>query len=65
MALTGQPWPVAVVTSAQLGVPVAAVTLGTAAALNAGEAGAVLLRRPRHRGRHGRGHRAGAGARGG
>lgn len=44
MALTGQPWPVAVVTSAQLGVPVAAVTLGTAAAtLNAGEAGAILL----------------------
>lgn len=44
MALTGQPWPVAVVTSAQLGVPVAAVTLGTAAGtLGSGEAGAILL----------------------
>lgn len=44
MALTGQPWPVAVVTSAQLGVPVAAVTLGTAAGtLGPGEAGAILL----------------------
>ncbi|MCB0905687.1 MAG: cation:proton antiporter [Nocardioidaceae bacterium] len=44
MALTGQPWPVAVVTSAQLGVPVAAVTLGAASGtLGSGEAGAILL----------------------
>lgn len=44
MALTGQPWPVAVVTSAHLGVPVAAVTLGTAAGtLGSGDAGAILL----------------------
>ena len=43
-ALTGQPWPVAVVTSAQLGVPVAAATLGTTlGVLRPGENTALLL----------------------
>jgi Kef-type K+ transport system membrane component KefB len=42
--LTGQPWPVAVVTSAQLGVPVAAATLGTTLdVLRPGENTALLL----------------------
>jgi hypothetical protein len=44
MALTGQPWPVALVTSAQLGVPVAAATLGsTLGVLAPGENTAILL----------------------
>ena len=44
MALTGQPWPVAVITAAQLGVPVAAATLGTTlGVLRAGENTALLL----------------------
>lgn len=44
MALTGQPWPVALVTSAQLGVPVAAATLGsTLHVLAPGENTAILL----------------------
>ncbi|GAB95055.1 Kef-type K+ transport system membrane component KefB [Kineosphaera limosa] len=43
-ALTGQPWPVAVATSAQLGVPVAAATLGTnLGVLAPGESAALLL----------------------
>lgn len=43
-ALFGQPWPVAAVTSAQLGVPVAAAALGTSLnILNPGEATAMLL----------------------
>ncbi len=44
MALTGQPWPAAVATSAQLGVPVAAVTVGTGLGVLApGEDAAILL----------------------
>jgi Kef-type K+ transport system membrane component KefB len=44
MSLSGQPWPVAVVTSAQLGVPVAAATLGTTlGVLRPGENTALLL----------------------
>ncbi len=44
MALTGQPWEVAVLTSAQLGVPVAAATLGTTlGVLRPGEDTALLL----------------------
>lgn len=44
MALTGQPWPVALVTSAELGVPVAAATLGsTLGVLAPGENTAILL----------------------
>lgn len=44
MALTRQPWPVAVTTSAQLGVPVAAATLGrTQGVLAPGEDAALLL----------------------
>lgn len=43
-ALSGQPWPVAVSTSAQLGVPVAAATLGTSLhLLGPGEPTALLL----------------------
>jgi Kef-type K+ transport system membrane component KefB len=43
-ALAGQPWPVAVVTAGQLGVPVAAATLGTTlGVLLPGEATAMLL----------------------
>lgn len=43
-ALTGQPWPLAVLAGAQLGVPVAAVTVAAGAGrLRAGEAAAVLL----------------------
>ena len=43
-ALVGQPWPVAVATSAQLGVPVAAATLGTGLGVLApGESAALLL----------------------
>ncbi|HYO86213.1 MAG TPA: cation:proton antiporter [Dermatophilaceae bacterium] len=41
---TGQPWSVAVMTCAQLGVPIAAVTVASAAGrLRAGEAAALLL----------------------
>lgn len=44
LALSRQPWPAAVSTSAQLGVPVAAVTMGTdAGVLSGGEPGALLL----------------------
>ncbi|WP_051208112.1 cation:proton antiporter [Propionicicella superfundia] len=44
MALTRQPWPVAVVTAAQLGVPVGAVTIGTPLGVFApGERAALLL----------------------
>ena len=44
MVLTGQPWPLAVATSAQLGVPVAAATLGTPQGLlRPGEDAAMLL----------------------
>lgn len=44
MVLTGQPWPVALVTSAQLGVPVAAATLGsTLHVLAPGENTAIVL----------------------
>ena len=44
MALTRQPWPVAVTTSAQLGIPVAAATLGrTQGVLAPGEDAALLL----------------------
>jgi Kef-type K+ transport system membrane component KefB len=44
MVLTGQPWPLAVATSAQLGVPVAAATLGTSQGLlRPGEDAAMLL----------------------
>ncbi|GAB3443752.1 cation:proton antiporter [Phycicoccus ginsengisoli] len=44
MVLTGQPWPLAVATSAQLGVPVAAATLGTSQGLlRPGEDAAILL----------------------
>ncbi|HET8988538.1 MAG TPA: cation:proton antiporter, partial [Humibacillus sp.] len=44
MALTGQPWPTALITAAQLGVPVAAATLGTTLGLlGPGEAPALLL----------------------
>ncbi|MEO7069803.1 MAG: cation:proton antiporter [Nostocoides sp.] len=44
LAVTGQPWPVAVLTSAQLGVPVAAATLGTTlGVLRPGENTALLL----------------------
>ncbi|WP_281358898.1 cation:proton antiporter [Flexivirga aerilata] len=44
MALTRQPWPVAVITSAQLGVPVAAATLGaTLGVLRPGENTDMLL----------------------
>ena len=44
MVLTGQPWPAALVTAAQLGVPVAAATLGTTLRLlGPGEAPALLL----------------------
>lgn len=44
MALSRQPWPVAVTTSAQLGVPVAAVTLGRAQGVLApGEDAALLV----------------------
>ena len=44
MTLTRQPWPVALVTSAQLGVPVAAATLGsTLRVLAPGENAAILL----------------------
>lgn len=44
MALSGQPWPIALVTSAQLGVPVAAATLGsTLGVLAPGENTAILL----------------------
>lgn len=44
MTLTGQPWPAALVTAAQLGVPVAAATLGsTLGLLGPGEAPALLL----------------------
>lgn len=43
-ALTGQPWPVAVATGAQLGVPVAAATLGAGSGLlGPGEPAALLL----------------------
>lgn len=43
-ALAGQPWPVAVATSAQLGVPVAAAALGTSLGVLApGESAALLL----------------------
>lgn len=44
MVITGQPWPAALITSAQLGVPVAAATLGsTLGLLSPGEAPAMLL----------------------
>ncbi|NYG08463.1 Kef-type K+ transport system membrane component KefB [Phycicoccus badiiscoriae] len=44
MGFTGQPWPVALVTSAQLGVPVAAATLGTTlGVLHPAENTAILL----------------------
>jgi hypothetical protein len=44
MVLTGQPWPTAVITAAQLGVPVAAVTLGnTLGLMSPGEAPSLLL----------------------
>lgn len=44
MAATGQPWPVAVLTCAQLGVPVAATTLGTRLrVLRPGEDTALIL----------------------
>ncbi len=44
MVLTRQPWPAAVITAAQLGVPVAAATLGgTLGLLGPGEAPALLL----------------------
>jgi len=44
MVVTGQPWPTALITAAQLGVPVAAVTLGNTLGLMApGEAPSLLL----------------------
>jgi Kef-type K+ transport system membrane component KefB len=44
MVLTGQPWPTALITAAQLGVPVAAVTLGkTLGLMGPGEAPSLLL----------------------
>ena len=44
MTLTGQPWSIALVTSAQLGVPVAAATLGsTLHVLGPGENTAIVL----------------------
>jgi Kef-type K+ transport system membrane component KefB len=44
MVLTGQPWPTALLTAAQLGVPVAAATLGkTLGVMSPGEAPALLL----------------------
>ncbi len=44
VALTRQPWPIAAITSAQLGVPVAAATVGTRlGVLVPGEAAALLL----------------------
>lgn len=44
LALTRQPWPIAAITSAQLGVPVAAATIGTQlGVLVPGEAAALLL----------------------
>src|SRR6478672_9517516 len=44
MVFTGQPWPAALITSAQLGVPVAAATLGsTLGLLSPAEAPALLL----------------------
>lgn len=43
-AATGQPWPVAAATSAQLGVPVGAAALGTSlGVLQSGEGTALLL----------------------
>jgi Kef-type K+ transport system membrane component KefB len=44
MALTRQPWPIALVTAAQLGVPVGAVTIGTSLGIfGPGERTALLL----------------------
>ena len=44
MVVTGQPWPAAIMTAAQLGVPVAAATLGsTLGLLSPGEGPALLL----------------------
>jgi Kef-type K+ transport system membrane component KefB len=44
MVVTGQPWPTALITAAQLGVPVAAVTVGNTLGLMApGEAPSLLL----------------------
>lgn len=44
MVVTGQPWPAALITAAQLGVPVAAATLGsTLDLLSSGEGPAMLL----------------------
>jgi Kef-type K+ transport system membrane component KefB len=44
MVLTGQPWPTALITAAQLGVPVAAATLGkTLGLMGPGEAPSLLL----------------------